>query len=467
MRVKKRLLLMLPALLILMLLSACKLGADRYELSKYMGKSISNFEKRSGAELEQQSNGVYLMKDVVQVLTAGKEVTSITLLKNADKYTVFGVGIGMTKEEVSKLLSESFGSEIAKTMSADDKAVTYSYLKNEKELYVTFDVEKETVLELSYYKSDQSKKQEEIEEQTDSGQLIAVIGDTRVYYNEAMVYLKSAQESYEADYGNGIWDADILGNGTSFGKMIKDEVVNQITELKIIRAEAAKLEITLSEEEIAEANSYAKEHYEGLTSEDKAKYLITEELLQQIYYDNLLANKVFEKVTINVDTNVSDEQAKQITIQNILIYNTDFDAQGKKIALTEEEKEAAYQKALNLAAQAKETEDFHALAEANTEAEEIEYTFGKGQIPKEFSEVFAQAAFNVKTGEVSDIIETDYGWHIIYCVTGFNEDATIQVKEKIIEDRRNQMFSELYSEWSEDYEVVINKEVWESVAFGN
>ncbi len=465
MRIKQRLKIVILVVLMFMMLSACRVGEERYELTNYMGKSVATFEKKSGAELEEQSNGVYLMPEVVQVIAPNKDVTAISLLANAGKYTIYGVGVGMSKTEADPLLYDLFGKEITKTINSSNNAVTYSYLKDEKELYISYDIDEETVVEMSYYKV--IKEEEATEEPVNAGELIAMIGDTRVYYNEAMVYLKSAQENYEADYGENIWDVDILGNGETFGTMIKDEVMNQITELKIIRAKAKEMEINLSEEELADANAYAKEHFEGLTEEDINQYLVTEELLQQIYADNLLADKMFENLTINVDTQVADLDAKQITVQHILINGVDYDEEGNKVALSTEEKEEAYEKVRSLLEQAKETEDFYALAEANSEAETIEYTFGRGQGPTNYSAAFEQAAFTLKSGQVSDIISTDYGWHILYCVSDFNEDATIQVKEAIIEQRRNEMFAKLYTEWSADYDIVINSEAWSTVPYAD
>lgn len=468
MRRDKKMIYFIPVFIIVMLLSACRVGAERYELTNYIGKSISSFERKSGTELTKQSNGVYLMEEVLQVMLTDQNVSAVTLLKNAGKYSVFGVKIGMTKQETAELLKDTFGAEIAKTINEEKNTITYSYLKNDKELYISYVIDQDTVSELSYYKVSSTGQQEEVEEKpSNSGELMAMIGDTRVYYNEAMVYLKAAQDKYETDYGKGIWEADILGNGETFGNMIKREVINQITELKIIRIEAAKQEVTLVEEELAEAASFAKEHYEGLSSEDISEYLITQELLQQVYADNLLAGKMFEHLTINVDANVPDEVAKQITVQDILVFNTDFDAEGNLVALSEEEKATAYQKIQNLLEQAKGTSDFNALAEVNSEAETTQYTFGKGQAPKEYGELFEQTAFRLKTGEVSNIIASGNGWHILYCVSDYNEDATIQVKERIIDDRRNQMFSTLYSEWTREYDVVINDEAWNKIVFSD
>lgn len=455
---------MVSIVLIVMLLSACKGSTERNELTNYIGKSVSTFERKSGIDLNELSSGVYQKEDVLQVMTSGKEVSAVTLLGKAEKYKVFGVTIGMKKEEADSLLVDNFGTEIAKKFGTDQSTVTYSYLKNENELYITYDSAQETVIEISYYKS-AAPKQEEDDTSVSSGNLMASIGDTRVYYNEVMVYLKLAQEKYEKEYGKGIWQADILGNGNTFGSMLKEEVIHQLTELKIIKAEALKKEINLTEEELAEAASYAKDHFESLKQEEIDQYLITKELLTQVYADNLLASKMFEMETINVDNNVTEEAAKQITVLDIVVYSSHIDLKGNKVTLSEEEKADAYEKIQNLAGQAKETTDFLALAEANSEADTIEYTFGKGEAPKEYGDVFEQAAFQLKTGEVSDIIATENGWHIIYCVSDYNEDATIQVKERIIGERRNEMFMDIFSEWSEDYDVVINEEAWNKISF--
>lgn len=452
MKLTKKIKLIIPMLLAVLVLSSCKVGEERYELTSYIGDTLADFQKGSGAKLELESNDVYVMEGVVQVIVKDGKINALTLLSDASDYTVNGVSIGMELTQAEPLLKAVYGKEISKVISPDETASTYYYLGQNKKLYVTYDLNNK-VIGMSYYyiATDEDIQDENVS----TGELMMMVGDTRVYYNEAIIYIKSAMDHYEDEYSKGIWNVDIYGDGRTFDQLLKDEIVKQISELKIIKGQAEKQGIILSEEEQARARSYAKEHYAGLAVKDIDQYFITEELLRKVYEDNILANKMFETTTINVDNNVPDEIAKQITINHILINNHE--------SLTAEERQQAFNKVQDIWEQAKATDDFKTLAEGKSEAEIIEYTFGRGGGPEEYSDSFEQAAFTLKTGEVSDIITTEYGWHILYCVTDFDEDATIQVKEAIIEERRNEMFVDLYSEWSAEYDVVVNNEAWNSI----
>lgn len=461
----KAVILIITVMLAMPFFSACTSDAEKLELTNYSGQSVKKFEKKTGARLTEESSGVYGIEGSLQFMAPEGKINAITLLDNSGNYTLLGIKTGMSKEEAEKKLAGLYGEAVSKTINQDNKSCTYSYAGTDSVVYVSYDIDTGTVAGISYYMEASAGKREENEITADAGELVMIVGNKRVFYNEAMVYLKSVQEMYETDYGKDIWDIDILGKGISFGEQIKEEVLKQITELKIINEEAKKLGITLNEDEEAEALSYAEEHYKGLKNEDIDRYLITPELLKMVYEDNMLAEKAFETLTINVDTEVSDIEAKQITVQHILIYSVGFDEEGNKVPLSAEEREEAYDKALNLLVEARKTDDFYSLAQGNTEADTIENTFGRGQGPSEYSKAFEQAAFTLRTGEVSDIITTDYGWHIIYCVTDYNEDATIQAKEKIIEGRRTEMFSELYADWSKEYDVIINSELWDAVTF--
>ncbi len=467
MKLSKKLRIVVPILLILLLVAGCGSGAKRYELSKYIGKSISSFERKSGINIEKQSNGVYEKEGIVQVMAPNKKVTSVTLLDKPGKYMVFGVTIGMDKKEADPLLSQEFGKETSKSINEAKHASVYFYQKDDKELYVSFDVDSNKVTSLSYYKVDaNSKKNKDETAKATNGELMLMVGDIKVYYSEAMMYLLAATDKYESEYGKSVWNADVSGNGKIFGNMIKDEVINQICALKIIHKKAQELKISLSEEEQAEANDYAREHFKKMPEQEKKTYMITEELLQQMYADNLLADKIFEMKTIDVNTDVSNEEAKQITVQDIYIKNYNLDSSGHKVALSPEDKAAALTKAQTLLQQAKDTDDFKALAQANTQAEHVEYTFGNNSVPKEFGDELKKAAFALKTGDVSDMITTVDGWHILYCVSDFNQDATLQAKESIIDKRRSDMFIKLYKEWSKGYEFVVNHEAWASIPLG-
>lgn len=83
-------------------------------------------------------------------------------------------------------------------------------------------------------------------------------------------------------------------------------------------------------------------------------------------------------------------------------------------AATEEEKAAAKAKAEEVLAKAKAGDDFAALAkeysdDPGSKDNGGEYTFGRGRMVKPFEDT----AFALEPGQVSDLVETQFGYHII------------------------------------------------------
>ncbi|MDF2473741.1 MAG: hypothetical protein K0R21_1523 [Anaerocolumna sp.] len=289
--------------------------------------------------------------------------------------------------------------------------------------------------------------------------VVVTVGDHEIKYSEAMIYMNLIQAQYESYYGPDIWSYDL--GGQTFGDMVKQEIMNMMTQTKVVSDHADEYSVTITEEDEALIKQYASELYSGISEEDRTRFGITEEIAQQFYRDNKLYEKVYDAATMDVDTNVSDEEAKQVTVQHMLVKTQKTDEAGNTVDFTEEEKAEALKKAQDLLAQAKETDDFYTLAEANTEDSNVEYTFGTGEMVPEFEEV----AFSMKPGDISDIVETDYGYHILYCVSDFDEDATLEKKEEIITSRQNTAFQELYETWEPNYEVKVNDEIWDTITF--
>jgi foldase protein PrsA len=144
-----------------------------------------------------------------------------------------------------------------------------------------------------------------------------------------------------------------------------------------------------------------------------------------------------------------------------MISTTETDADGKVKPLSEQMKAKEYKKVKKLFKEAVKADDFYAFAKANTESSDVEYIFGKGDMP----EAFEKVAFSLKSGELSQIVETEEGYHIIYCVSDYDEDATLEKKEEMIEKRQDQYFQSLYKSWAKDYKTNVNDKIWSTLEF--
>lgn len=292
-------------------------------------------------------------------------------------------------------------------------------------------------------------------------QVVLTVNDQEVTYGELVMYLQSNKEEIESVYGTEIWDMEIDEDGTTYEKLLKDSILEEIQYTKLVCSQAEALGITLSEDELLDVDEYTADFLSNFTEESLSYYDVNRDVIRTIYKDNVLANKVFESLTLNVDTNVSDEEARQAVFDYILVGKYGYDEDGNRYEYTQEQLDQAKEHAASLYEEAQTVTNFLDFAKTNSDDEdETEITVGFGDMQPELESV----AFALKKGEISPVIETDDGYFIFYCVEELNRDETDAKKEEIIRDRQEESFNEKYALWDEQKKVDLDEQAWNSIS---
>lgn len=276
---------------------------------------------------------------------------------------------------------------------------------------------------------------------------------------EIMVYLTNIQNRYESVYGTEIWNTNV--NGVTLEQNVKDIALAQIARIKTMNLMAKRYDVELNDEEKAQVENAANTYYSSLNGTEIEQMGVTEKTISELYTEFALAEKVYQYTIKDINPEISDDEARTITVQHILIKTYALDGTGKKIEYTQEAKREAYERAQEALAAAKEDEDFDALIRRYSEDDKATYSFGKG----EMDEAFETAAFNLGTGEISDIVETEFGYHIIKCISTFDREETDANKVKIVEQRREEAFGQEYDAYVETLTRNLNEELWKRVNF--
>ncbi|MCI9335430.1 MAG: peptidylprolyl isomerase [Lachnospiraceae bacterium] len=277
---------------------------------------------------------------------------------------------------------------------------------------------------------------------------------------EVMVYLTNTQDQYESVYGEEIWKTHL--DGVTLEESIKETVLAQLAQIKTMNLLAQQHGVSLEDGEREKAREAAGIYFGSLNETEREAMQVNEEIIEQLYGELALANKVYEFIIKDINPEISDDEARSITIQDILIKTYSQDGAGKRIAYEETAREDAYERAREILLLAREEEnDFESLVLQYSEGEKGTYSFGKGEVEEDFE----NAAFNLETGEISGVVETEDGFHIIKCISTFNREETDANKVKIVEKRREEVFGQEYDAFVDSLTRTLNEELWNSVAF--
>ena len=176
---------------------------------------------------------------------------------------------------------------------------------------------------------------------------------------EIMVYLTNIQNRYESVYGTEIWSTNV--DGVTLEQNVKDIALAQIARIKTMNLMAKQYEVELSDEENAQVENAANAYFNSLNDTEKALMGVSEKTIRDLYAEFALAEKVYQYTIRDINPEISDDEARTITVQHILIKTYALDGTGKKIEYTQRARENAYKEACEVLELVQEGEDFDEL----------------------------------------------------------------------------------------------------------
>lgn len=225
-----------------------------------------------------------------------------------------------------------------------------------------------------------------------------------------------------------------------YAKNIRGQALEGMIMERLLDEQVGKAGITATEKDVNDKVSEILTQ-QGLTMDGfkqmlQMQGLTFEQFMQQIE-KGVKYEKLMDKQVGRVDIN--DAEALAFYEENKVDFNTPEQVQASHILIkvassaTPEEKAAAKEKAEKLLKEIKEGADFATLARENSDCPSKAKggdlgLFRRGQMVKEFEDV----AFGLQPGQVSDVVETQFGYHIIK-VTG-RKEAGMTAFEKVKAD---------------------------------
>lgn len=265
-------------------------------------------------------------------------------------------------------------------------------------------------------------------------------GDTSGFPDaQAMLIITTEANRYRTVYTDQIWQVQV-GEEESFQLYLLEQIRTFLKEVKTMNLLADERGIQLTGQEKEQLRQLSSEFYQSLTEADRECISASEEDVYAMYEAYHRANRLVDEVTKNVDLEISDSEARVMKIQELCLE-------------TEESAQEAFQQL------SEEGTNFSSVARAIREEGYKEQSVGRG----ERSAAYEAAVFSLEDGQLSQPFADGDSWYLVKCVDSYDEDATLERKERLALQRKNQAFRRIYDTFAGEHPVEIQGSIWENV----
>jgi foldase protein PrsA len=278
---------------------------------------------------------------------------------------------------------------------------------------------------------------------------VAVVGDIEIPKSDFDRIIKLAESSYEAQ------GQEFPKTGSPEYIALRDSIVRSLVERAEFELEAEEMDIEVTAEEVDKRLDERRKET-GLEDDEKyrkelAKQGLTGEQVRDEIRARLISEKLYEAVTATVK--VTDADIKAYYDKNKAQFERPESREVRHILV---KKEAL---ADDIHAQLESGADFAKLAKRYSEDTSSadnggKYTAVKGQSVEEFDKF----VFDAETGDLSEPVKTQFGWHVIEvlsdtkpkAVTSLNE-VEQSIRDTLLREKQNEAMRKWVNDLDEKY----------------
>ena len=283
--------------------------------------------------------------------------------------------------------------------------------------------------------------------EVDNNTVVAKVAGEEVKKEEFNKIFGIFKAQYEQQFGTEVWEQET--DGRKFGDVAREKLLDMLIDEKLQMKKAAELGITVTDDELNVEIENAKKYFD--TEEKFNEFLKGQsmdlEYFKQSVKKELTINKLTDKLTENIAVTDGEVKVYYDTHQNEFI-----SVKASHILLdTKEEAEKMLQRV-------KAGENFAELAKQNSKDPSAKENSGDLDYFRhgDMVEPFETAAFALKPGEISEIVQTDFGFHIIKVednkLDKF-EDVKEQLKGSMLNDKKSSEYEKLLEEIRKNTEI--------------
>ena len=258
------------------------------------------------------------------------------------------------------------------------------------------------------------------------------------------------------------------GKKTTYGQQFKDNVMDSLTEMVLLDQHKDEYGVSVTDEDEAAIKEAAQKFMDDNDADMLAKNGITADSVAEYMRLYTVYARMRDPMVADVDTNVSDDEAKKTTITYVRIKE---DTSSSTDSSSTEETTAKKFDSLQDEAQAvldrlKQESDI-ANADIETIAKEVGDDTFTVQVSYDANDMvydskLKEAANTLSDGQLYDgVIEgADGNYYLVRMDSVLDREKTEANKETIAENRKSDAYDQIIDGWKDEAEITVNTSLW-------